>query len=226
MSNLSDIGFPTPDETAINEMIIHVLEIAKPIKSARGFYLIYSDPSGAEVFLQGNFDQELVGFNPHFAGSSRRAVTLGAAVERDSSELDGGFRANSTGVEGEFVFDVPDYRMVAEGELPRPAQIQLTAFASNDFKIGDAGSESAFVPAPIIDPEIPPRPIATISGRIIESEKRRNELSGEDFYWFKVVTEGGEVDIVSDPKWVLTEPNPGDGVSGTFWLSGRIVVDG
>ena len=76
MSNLSDIGFPTPDEQAVNEMIMHVMEFAKPIQCKQGFYLKFSDASGAEIFLQGNFDQELVGFNPHFAGTSRRRVGL------------------------------------------------------------------------------------------------------------------------------------------------------
>ena len=76
MSNLSDIGFPTPDEQAINEMIMHVLEVTKPIECSHGFYLKFSDESGAEIYLQGNFQQELVGFNPHFAGKSKRKVGL------------------------------------------------------------------------------------------------------------------------------------------------------
>ena len=91
MSNLSDIGFPTPGDQDINEMIMHVLEFAKPIQCEQGFYLKFSDASGAEIYFQGNFDQELVGFNPHFAGKSRRKVGLTQKIERDSSELDGGF---------------------------------------------------------------------------------------------------------------------------------------
>ncbi|MBK7708210.1 MAG: hypothetical protein IPJ30_21280 [Acidobacteria bacterium] len=223
MSNLSDIGFPTPDETAINEMILHVLELAKPIKAPQGFYLVYSDPSGAEIFLQGNFDQELVGFNPHFAGTSRRNVTLVGNIERDSSDLDGGFRAVVDGSDVEFVFDVPDFRLVPEGGFPRAAEVQLTAFGSNDFKIGDESAEFSFVPAPIVDPEIPPRPIATISGELVGFEKRKNELSGEEFYWLKVTTVGGDVDVVADPKWIRSEPSKGNTVSGTFWLSGRTI---
>src|SRR6185369_17635907 len=124
MSNLSDIGFPTPDEQAINEMIMHVLEVAKPIKSSHGFYLIYTDSSGAEIYLQGNFKEELVGFNPHFSGKGRRRVLLTRAIERDSSELDGGFHAwanppeeASESGDYPFVFDVPDFRMIENLEF-------------------------------------------------------------------------------------------------------------
>jgi hypothetical protein len=34
--------------------------------------LKFSDASDAEIWLQGNLKQELIGFNPHFAGKSRR----------------------------------------------------------------------------------------------------------------------------------------------------------
>ena len=253
MSNLSDIGFPTPDEQAINEMIMHVLEVAKPVKSARGFYLVYTDSSGAEIYLQGNFDQELIGFNPHYAGTSRRRVGLTRLIERDSSELDGGFHAwaNPSEENGEmageypFVFDVPDFRVVEIAEFPQTVEIQLTAFASNDFKIFDseedyqAAQESdlpyaskMFVPVGLfafdeadgsIDLSVV-RPVGKLAGEIKEFELRTNELSGEKFYWFLLDTYGGDVDVVVDPKYVAEEPKTGGIVSGTFWLSGRVVI--
>lgn len=252
MSNLSDIGFPTPDEQAINEMIMHVLEVAKPINVARGFYLAYTDLSGAEIYLQGNFDQELVGFNPHFAGKSRRKVLLTRAIERDSSQLDGGFHAWANPQEGlsdegdyPFVFDVPDFRAVEIAEFPKAAEIQLTAFASNDFKIfaNEEDYQNAqeselkyaskmFVPVGLfafdekdnsVDLSVV-RPVGMFAGEIKEFELRTNELSGEKFYWLLVETLGGEVDIVVDPKYVPAEPNTGGIVSGAFWLSGKVLL--
>lgn len=251
MSNLSDIGFPTPDEQAVNEMIMHVLEVAKPEKvELHGFYLVYTDSSGAEIYLQGNFEQELIGFNPHFAGQSRRRVALTAMIERDSSVLDGGFHAwanppEGAGEEGDypFVFDVPDFRRVEIEEFPRLAEIQLTAFASNDFQIFESEEEyqssqeselkyasKMFLPVGLfavdekgdsVDLSVV-RPVGKLAGEIREFELKTNELSGENFYWFLADTLGGEVDIVVDPKYVPTEPNIGGIVSGTFWLSGRI----
>lgn len=251
MSNLSDIGFPTPDEQAVNEMIMHVLELAKPVKSSHGFYLVYTDASGAEIYLQGNFNQELVGFNPHFAGTSRRQVGLTQTIERDSSELDGGFHAwanpsdENVEISGEypFVFDVPDFRTVENLGFPRTVEIQLTAFGSNDFKIFEteedyqATQESElkyaskmFVPSGLFDFESknwdennPPRPVGIFAGEIKDFELKTNALSGEKFYRFLVETLGGDVDVVVDPKYVSREPQIGGIVSGTFWLSGRIL---
>lgn len=250
MSNLSDIGFPTPDEQAINEMIMHVLEVAKPSQTPRGFYLKYTDSSGAEIYLQGNFNQELVGFNPHFAGTSRRVVSLTKMIERDSSELDGGFHAWANPQEGlsesgdyPFVFDVPDFRAVEIESFPQTAEIQLTAFGSNDFKIFANEEEyqvsqeselkyasKMFVPVGLFafdesDASIDlstVRPVGMFAGEIKDFEQRTNELSGEKFYWILVETLGGEVDVVVDPKYVESEPQIGGIVSGTFWLSGRI----
>lgn len=250
MSNLSDIGFPTPDEQAVNEMIMHVLEFAVPVECPHGFYLKFSDASGAEIYLQGNFDQELVGFNPHFAGKSRRRVGLTRKIERDSSELDGGFHAwaNPSGEDvktsGEypFVFDVPDFRSVEIENFPAVADIQLTAFASNDFKIYDNeedyydSQESEpkfasifFIPSGLFDFEkenwdenAPPRPIASFAGRIKEFDLRTNQLSGQNFYWLLVETLGGETDVVADPKLVPSDPKIGGIVSGQFWLTGKI----
>ena len=251
MSNLSDIGFPTPDEQAINEMIMHVLEVAKPIQNQRGFYLVYTDSSGAEIYLQGNFNQELIGFNPHFAGKSRRQVGLTRAIERESSELDGGFHAWAnpsdenveTSGEYPFVFDVPDFRAVEIESFPRIAEIQLTAFASNDFKVFESEEDyqkaqeselnyasKMFVPVGLfdfgsnnLDENNVPRPVGKLAGEIKEFELKTNELSGEKFYWILVETYGGDVDVVVDPKYVPNEPQTGGIVSGTFWLSGKLI---
>lgn len=250
MSNLSDIGFPTPDEQAVNEMIMHVLEFAQPTKVAGGFYLHYADPSGAEIYLQGNNSQELIGFNPHFAGKSRRAVSVTKAIERESSPLDGGFHAwanpmdETTEVFGDypFVFDVPDFRLNDISTFPVFCQIQLTAFASNDFEIfADEAAyydsqpdelrlaAESFVPSGLFLPDDtateidPPRPVGAFTGAIKEYELKTNQLSGEKFYWFLVETFGGETDVVADTKLVTIEPQIGGIVSGQFWLTGKIL---
>lgn len=250
MSNLSDIGFPTPDEQAVNEMIMHVLELAKPIQCEQGFYLKFSDASGAEIYLQGNFDQELIGFNPHFAGKSRRKVGLTRKIERDSSELDGGFHAwanpsdSDVEISGEypFLFDVPNFRTVEIENLPFVKEIQLTSFGSNDFQIFATEQDyidlqeselkyapKSFIPVGLfsfdenenIDLNVV-HPIGKFAGEIKEFELKTNELSGQQFYWFLVETLGGETDVVVDPKFVTQEPQIGGIVSGQFWLSGKI----
>lgn len=252
MSNLSDIGFPIKGEQDINEMILQVINHVKEIRCERGLYLKFADASGAELYLQGNFDQELIGFNPHFAGQSRRTVALTKFIERDSSELDGGFHAwanpqDESGESGDypFIFDAPDFRTVPNLQLPKTVEIQLTAFASNDFKMFSDEREylesqenslkyaaKSFVPSGLVSFELPEgedfdltvlRPISFFSGEVKAVEVKTNELTKENFYSLLVETLGGEVDVVADPKLVAQTPQTGNIVSGQFWLSGRII---
>lgn len=249
MSNLSDIGFPVQNEQDVNVLITETIKYVESIRCPRGFYLRFSDASGAEIYLQGNIEQELIGFNPHFDGKSRRKVGLTKAIERDSSELDGGFQAwanptDETTESGEyqFVFDLPDFRLNDEIDFPTVQEIQLTAFASNDFKV--FGNEAAFyygqdaetqmsvksffssglfLTKDSLMPVEQARPIGIFAGEIKEFELKTNELSGENFYWFLVETLGGEVDVVADVKLVQGEPRIGGIVSGQFWLSGKFI---
>lgn len=253
MSNLSDIGFPVRHEGDVNDVIMSVLNHVGEVRCPRGFYLKFSDKSGAELYLQGNFDQELIGFNPHFAGKSKRKVGLTQVIEREASELDGGFHAWAnpsdenveTSGEYPFVFDLPDFRTVPALQLPQIVDIQLTAFASNDFKIFESETEfnesqeseikyasKSFVPTGLIAVQSSGaesvdfnlvRPVGQFAGEIKEFELRTNSLTNAEFYWFLVETLGGEIDVVSDPKWIETEPKIGGIVSGQFWLSGRII---
>jgi hypothetical protein len=246
MSNLSDIGFPVQSEQDVSGLIEDLLSVVKPTHCAHGAYYVYTDASGAEMYLQGNLGDELVGFNPHYAGKSRRTVCLTAEVERDSSELDGGFHAlaNPSGESGDypFVFDAPDFRTYANRQFPRICEIQLTAFASNDFRLFASEKDYldaqegevkfavlSFVPSGLFTPDEnatpidPPRPIGIFSGVIKAFELKRNERTKASFYWFLVETLGGETDVVADPKLVTNEPQIGGVVSGQFWLSGKLI---
>ncbi len=250
MSNLSDIGFPVQNEQDVNVLITETIKYVESIKCSQGIYLRFADASGAEIYLQGNNEQELIGFNPHFAGKSRRKVGLTKQIERDSSELDGGFYAWANPKDYEtdagdypFVFDIPDFRLTSDIRLPQIQEIQLTAFASSDFKVYESekhynetqegeikNSSKSFVSSGLFafDTEDKSsdlnavRPIAIFAGVIIEFELKKNELSGENFYWFLVETLGGETDVVADVKLINNEPKIGGVVSGQFWLSGKL----
>jgi hypothetical protein len=247
MSNLSDIGFPVRSEQDVNDVIMKVLENVSEIPCPRGSYYNFSDASGAAIYLQANASQELIGFNPHFEGKSRRTVCLTAAIEKESSELDGAFHAwanpseenNPESGEYPFVFDVPDFRVNTDLNFPQNRQIQLTAFASNEFGIFageqdfyDSQKEEikfaakSFIPSGLFnldaDSTQPPLAFGVFTGEIREFDLKTNELTGEKFYWFLVDTLGGEIDVVADPKLVTVEPNIGGYLNGQFWLSGRL----
>jgi hypothetical protein len=247
MSNLSDIGFPVRGEQDVNDVIMKVLKNVSEIPCPRGSYYKFADASGAAIYLQANASQELIGFNPHFEGKSRRTVCLTETIEKESSELDGAFHAwanpseenNPESGEYPFVFDVPDFRVNADLSFPQNRQVQLTAFASNEFQVfaserdfyAQQDSElkfaaKSFVPTGLINFHIdntqPPLAFGVFTGEIKEFELKTNELTGEKFYWFLVDTLGGEIDVVADAKLVAAEPSVGGYLNGQFWLSGRL----
>jgi hypothetical protein len=254
MSNLSDIGFPVRGEQDVNEVIIKVLEnVAEIPCPPRGAYYKFADESGAAIYLQGNAAQELIGFNPHFEGKSRRLVSLTKAIEKESSELDGSFHAwanppaeenDAESGEYPFVFDAPDFRVHDGGlSLPQKSEIQLAAFATGEFQIfadEQAFYDSqttevkfaakSFVPSGLFnfneaEPGQPPLAFGVFTGEIMEFELKTNRLTGAQFYWFLVETLGGETDVVADPKLVTAEPKIGGYLNGQFWLSGKIIVN-
>ena len=46
-----------------------------------GTYLRWADPSGAELWIQLNAENEVIGVNPHFGGRSRVRVLLTHSIE-------------------------------------------------------------------------------------------------------------------------------------------------
>jgi hypothetical protein len=59
---------------------------------------------------------------------------------------------------------------------------------------------------------------------VLAAEEKINTLTGHAFYWALVDTYGGAYDVVIDPSLLPGVPAVGGVISGSFWLSGRIVV--
>lgn len=250
MSNLSDIGFPVTNEHDVNKVIMDIMPHMERIPCGPdGFYYKFEDDSGAQIYLQTNAAQEIVGFNPAFASESRRKVELTASIKRDTSDLDGAFKCLAlTDDDAEsaypFVFDTPDFRTYDERVIPSKAEVSLTAFASNDFRIFEdktefvssfdqdtKAAERSFIPSGLFSidedgeavEQDPPQAHAIITGTITDCQRRKNVFTGADFYFFVIESFGGFADIVADPALVKSEPQIGGIVKGSFWLSGKLV---
>ena len=143
MSNLSDIGFPVATEQDVNQVIMDVLPHLSQIPCPpRGYYYKFEDESGAQLYLQGNDGQDIIGFNPAFNGRSTLRAGLVLGIDRDTSELDGAFKGwvnptDDSDIENSglypIVFDVPDFRLFENTKLQTVSDVQVTAFASNDL---------------------------------------------------------------------------------------------
>jgi hypothetical protein len=242
MSNLSDIGFPVASSEDVNGLIEIWLQNVVEIPCRKGMYLKFADNSGAEIYLQKNFDDELTGFNPYFNGKSRRKVFITNLIERDTSELDGGFHAWANAEKANdgdypFVFDVPTI-FSHNIELPIACEIQLNAFASIGLSIFESEesfynsqtdepkfSSKSFIPSGLFrqSEDVPPQAFGQFAGTIKEFELRVNQTTNAKFYWFLVETLGGEIDVVADEKLIVEIPKIGGILQGYFWLTGKIL---
>jgi hypothetical protein len=213
MSNLSDIGFPVAGEQDVNEILMSALKRVSELSCPPfGSYYRHADPSGAELFIQGNADQELVGFNPAFAKGSRTRLVLLRSVERDTSVLDGGFVCRQGADGPPFVFDTPDFRRYKGISFPREIDAELTAFASADLAVASSSENSA-------EEQI------SIAATVSYSELRENELTGASFALIDADAGPLKIRIVSDPRLFDKLPGNGDRISGSFWLSGKLTED-
>lgn len=248
MSNLSDIGFDINSEEDFYKLAEKAYGKATSIKAEKGTYFQYSDSSGAELWIQMNKKNELIGANPHYKGISKRTVCLTANVYRKESVLDGAFHSWADPTESDnpesgaypFVFDVPNHNSLGNIRLPQNVEIQLSAFAQEfdyyenekAFEQGQEGepkwASQSFVPSGLFSPNEnsdpnPPEAIGLFVGIIKQTEKKKNELTGQEFQWMLVDTLGGEIDVLADLRFFSAEPKIGGIVHGQFWLSGQLL---
>lgn len=248
MSNLSNIGFSVSTQEEFYNLLTKARKAASQKKTNEGVYAVYTDNSGAELYIQFNAQNKFIGANPHFNGKSKRTVCLTNTVDRPESALDGAFycwaapsKVNNpeSGIYP-FVFDSPDFKTIGIIEFPSDFEIQLAAFA-HELHVFDNEKEyensqttemkfatQSFIPSGLFSPgeekdPDPPQARGIFSGTIMEYERRRNHLTGEAFYWLLVDTLGGEADVVADLRFFEKEPQVGGVVKGHFWLSGRLI---
>lgn len=251
MSNFSDIGFDIQSEEDFYSLVERAYEKSIPVKTTKGTYFQFSDNSGAELWIQMNKKNELIGANPHFKGKSKRKVSVTATIERPESVLDGAFHSWADPMENDnpesgaypFVFDVPNHKKYVGIVMPQTVEIQLSAFAQEfdyyeseeAFSNGQDGepkwASQSFVPSGLFNPgegnnPNPPEALGLFAGIVKQTEKRKNEFTGQEFYWLLVDTLGGEIDVLADLRFFdNARPKVGGVIHGQFWLSGSLLTE-
>jgi hypothetical protein len=246
-SHFSSIGLPLRSEADLDALTERTGPLAEPVDTDRGTYFRWTDPSGAEMWIQVGTGNELLGVSPHFVGKSVVRVRVTARADADSpSPLDGRFHgwadppaAETGGADGAypFLFDAPDAARYDALELPAVVTVQVAAFAHevetfaslDAYNAAQTGAvkfaSQSFIPSGLFDPSGeagPARAEAIFTGHVIEAERRTNRLTGAEFVWCLVDSLGGSFDVVIDPELVPDVPTVGGVVQGSFWLSGRI----
>lgn len=240
-SHYSSLGFIFKSEKHFQQITEKLAADAEPFEASEGSYWRWTSPSGAEVWLQVNEENELIGAQPHYAGDSAVRIRATAHVRRpEDTQLDGAFHAWANPTEeadGDypFVFDCANFRQVSDVALPAEGFVQIAAFAHEITRYESAEAYDraqtdepklaalSFIPAGLFAPAPqPPMAHAMFAGEVLRAERKMNEAGGGAFLWLAVRTYGGTFDVVADPELLPRVPAAGNVVTGSFWLSGVV----
>ena len=258
-SHFSTLGMAVVGEDELLQLAEVIGPLAQPVGFDGGTYFHWHDPSGAELWLQVNADNEFTGISPHFAGQSRVIVRLAHRVRAaDAGPFDGGFYAwadpagesddaDTPDVQGVYpmVVDSPEFARLAPLDLPATVPMQIAAFAHEveaydteaDFDAaqrsegadGPRMAAESFIPSGLFHPDggetSLPEARVIMNGRVLSSERRTNVFTKQPFVTALVQTVGGTYDAVIDVSLLDRAPKVGGILSGSFWLSGRVVID-
>jgi hypothetical protein len=248
-SHFSTIGFDLRTGDQLLTLANQVTPASRILRCAKGRYLCWNGGRGEELWLQVGGDGALMGMNPHFSGKASLRIGLQSRVHRDTdTALNGAFHgwadpqdASSDSGAYPLVFDSPDAALHDKLHLPAIVPVQIAAFAHEitlfpslaDYESSQQGGElhfasKSFIPSGLFSPDgkstDPPDAFAIFTGHVLESARRTNALTGNPFHWALVDTYGGQYDVVIDPQLSPDLPQPGGIVSGSFWLSGRLLA--
>ncbi|WP_294231585.1 hypothetical protein [Prosthecobacter sp.] len=243
-SHFSSLGMPVESMDDVYRLAQSVDAQTQTIPSQDGSYLYWSSNSGAQLWLQVTPKREFAGMNPHFSGPARMKVRLTAYIPSTTpSAMDGSFHGwadpTDDGAEGAypFVFDAPDASAHRNRKLPEVVDVQLAAFAHelsayDNPEAYDAAQSSkelklaseSFIPSGLFGDGEGSKALGMMTGTILATERKTNELTGKTFWWALVQSLGGQFDVVADDELVSAPLVVGGVLQGSFWLSGRILA--
>jgi hypothetical protein len=247
-NHFCDIGIPGNTNESLMEMINRAIEEGITILTKKGHYIKWSSKSGAQLWMQFNKKNELIGVTPFFEGKSNFKVGITKKIiRRGDTDLEGAFYgwANPTNDKVDngfypFVFDLVNIGEYKKLKLPNIEYIKLVGFAHevevfpseeayNLLQLGKPGFASqSFIPSGLFSEGFKknkkPLSEALITGKIIETKNCINELTQMGYIWILVETYGGEIDLVLDTNMITENININGIISGNFYLCGKMKI--
>jgi hypothetical protein len=244
-SHFSTIGFPVQTQNEFHDFAVKAFKSGQSTKTDSGTYIQWRENNGAELWVQLDKNNAIIGMTPHFSGKANMRVGLVKTVSRQNdTALDGAFYGWADPIDEKaengaypFVFDSPDF-LINKVNLPTLTNVQLAAFAHElktypDEKIyyesqsKPAFAAESFIPSGLFTPKSgtidPPNAHAIFTGRVVKCSTFTNSFTGAKYEWALVHTLGGEIDVVIDPAITQNKISEGNILTGSFWLSGRMI---
>ena len=235
-SHFEAIGIKIDSMEEMEDLFSKCLEHGIETDTKSGKYFFWDMGNGAELWGQLDSDNE-AGMNPHFSGtSSFNAILESEIKDEERPVMDGSVYCQSVEGQYPFVADIPDMK-VHNITYPKTCNIQLSAFAHNvdiyeseeDYDKKNTSEPKFamehFIPTGLFADEGQPATAHAMFGGIIKTaEKRKNPVTGLEFYHALVKTFGGEIDVVISSDLIEngTALEKDYILTGYFWLSAKI----
>ncbi|MDR1483364.1 MAG: hypothetical protein LBT09_00925 [Planctomycetaceae bacterium] len=250
-SHFSSIGMLANTEKEFFELVKRASDLGDKISCEHGYYSKWHSKTGAELWVQLDKTDTIIGGTPFYSGSSEFSAGIIHKVERKGDNVfDGAFYAwaNPRDHEPEngdypFVFECVNAIEIKKLDLPCIKKIKLTAFThaidiyanSDDYhskqeKTRHLGTRffspsGLFTPDNNSDKTCEMTPDVIFTGIIRDYKKYTNELTNGDYYWIKVDTFGGIIDTVTDTKFIKSSLKINGVIAGAFYLCGKIIAE-
>lgn len=245
MSHFACIGMGR-ESSAIVGIAQKALREGCLVPCERGFYMKLEMGGNAEIWVavahgEGDSAGEVMDVNPRVDAPPGVRMRLHSALpdpeERGLGGLFVGWVNPRSGADqGDYplAFDAPDFA-ACRIDPARTVAVALVGFAEVvAFQPDDGGkvmldglpmgSRSLIPTGMFFAGDRPtPRAEAVLVGKILAHALRHNDVGGGDFWWARIETFGGQMDLVAAPEQLPKLPEAGDLVSARVWLSGRIV---
>ncbi len=244
MNHLEHLGFVVKDKEDFRLLLKFAVRQGKRYRNDKGFYVRYRDGSGAELWVQLDLQQRIVGVTPFFDGMALPTVCLTEKVPSKLSVLSGGFIAWAAPQKKDdpqsalypFLFEAVNFQQVQLRYLPINYQVQLTAFPHEIQFFRNRGeyleyqrqqpepmASKAFLPVGYLEfgKVLPKGAYAWIAGEVLKSDVLFNYLTRKMYFHFFIQTLGMQMDVVCHPDYVPFRPDKGAVLNGLFWVGGK-----
>ncbi|HET7602450.1 MAG TPA: hypothetical protein VFK36_05490 [Gemmatimonadales bacterium] len=250
-SHLGAIGLPVDQDgliSAVHEMMTKAALVgASPDGDTRVY--AYQDPSGSRSTMT-TVKGAVTCYTPSFQPGTRVNVRIGHFADSDCTferplmveVVEGGYEVYPMAISIEdLAVSEASYEAGAERDMEVAALAEsLTVFADEaayratgtPMAVRSLIPSGMFLPPGMESGDWQPTPRILMSGEVLDSKVLRHGLTGNEFGMMLVGSHGGDYTVLVDPNDMGTAASPertplpiGSIVSGTFWLSGRLVSD-
>ncbi|MBL0016585.1 MAG: hypothetical protein IPP17_09065 [Bacteroidetes bacterium] len=243
MRNLANIGFEAHSLEEFQALAEMVYRKGKAFRAGRNQYYCFQDPSGGELWVQIDSDEQIAGMNCHFHSSNAIEVELLHAQGYEERPLDGTFEARALHADAGtpasaphpiFAFDLPDAHLVPHVLLPAKASVQLVGFARDvhvyenveDYRKAHPGKPLEGL-RPIEQDRAHTERISSLmrlDGIVVHAAHKRNHHTQQEFYWLEIKTVFGNIDVVVANRSLPFVPQQGQVFDGEVRLTGRVQI--